>query len=33
MPKAQVKQEKKRQYSKLSYKFWSNTTPLPKFYK
>jgi|9_EtaG_2_1085328.scaffolds.fasta_scaffold01641_7 hypothetical protein len=33
MPKAQVKQKKKRQSSKLSYKFWSNSTPLPKFYK
>ena len=33
MQKAQVKQKRKRQSLRLSYKYWSDTTPMPKFYK
>jgi len=33
MQKAQQKQKKKRQSLRLSYKCWSDTTPMPKFYR
>ncbi len=33
MQKAQVKQKRKRQSLRLSYKYWSDTTPMPKFYR
>jgi len=33
MQKAQQKQKKKRQSLRLSYKYWSDTTPMLKFYR
>jgi hypothetical protein len=33
MQKAQVKQKRKRQSLRLSYKYWSDATPMLKFYR
>ena len=33
MQKVRRKGNKKRQSSRLSYKYWSDTTPMPKFYR